>query len=172
MLRWLQRRGWRFAIRQKGSVKVYHQDHGRRKINTFSLAEGETRYVGWVRLTVKHNAGWFWLILHWEEGEDEPWYLISDRSGNWRLIQMYKVRMWIEEMYGDMKGHGFDLEATHLRHRERISRLVLGGHSFLLEQRGMDLTDDCLRVEVMALVTHSPLHLLLERLFGVVIESD
>jgi len=22
--------------------------------------------------------------------------------------------MWIEEMYGDMKGHGFDLEATHL----------------------------------------------------------
>ena len=29
-------------------------------------------------------------------------------------------------MYGDMKGHGFDLEATHLRHAERISRLMLG----------------------------------------------
>ena len=34
--------------------------------------------------------------------------------------------MWIEEMYGDMKGHGFDLEATHLQDADRISRLVLG----------------------------------------------
>jgi hypothetical protein len=33
--------------------------------------------------------------------------------------------MWIEEMYGDMKGHGFDLEATHLSDPDRISRLVL-----------------------------------------------
>ena len=28
-------------------------------------------------------------------------------------------------MYGDMKGHGFDLEATHLDDADRISRLVL-----------------------------------------------
>ena len=32
----------------------------------------------------------------------------------------------IEEMYGDMKGHGFDLEATHLNDADRINRLVLG----------------------------------------------
>jgi hypothetical protein len=32
----------------------------------------------------------------------------------------------IEEMYGDMKGHGFDLEATHLKDAARISRLFLG----------------------------------------------
>ena len=126
LLHWFQRRGWHFVIRQRGAIKVYQQGHGWRKINAFALAEGETRYVGWVRLTVKHNAGWFWLILHWEEGEDEPWYLIADRAGDWRLIRRYKVRMWIEEMYGDMKGNGFDLEATHLRHKERISRLFLG----------------------------------------------
>jgi len=89
------------------------------------LAEGETRYIGWVRLTEEHKAGWFWLILHWEEGEDEPWYLVSDRSGDWQLIKLYKVRMWIEEMYGDMKGHGFDLEATRLWHKDRIARLTL-----------------------------------------------
>jgi hypothetical protein len=35
--------------------------------------------------------------------------------------------MWIEEMYGDMKGHGFDLEATHLQHMDRLSRLMLVG---------------------------------------------
>jgi hypothetical protein len=41
-------------------------------------------------------------------------------------IKTYKLRMWIEEMYGDMKGHGFDLEATHMRDLDRLSRLVLG----------------------------------------------
>ncbi len=57
LLRWIRRRGWHFVMRQKGSVKVYLQGYGWRKINTFSLAEGETRHVGWMRLTAKHNAG-------------------------------------------------------------------------------------------------------------------
>jgi hypothetical protein len=33
--------------------------------------------------------------------------------------------MWIEEMFGDFKGHGFDLESSHLRHFLRLSRLTL-----------------------------------------------
>ena len=33
--------------------------------------------------------------------------------------------MWIEEMFGDWKGHGWDVETTHLRHPARLSRLVL-----------------------------------------------
>jgi hypothetical protein len=33
--------------------------------------------------------------------------------------------MWIEEMFGDMKGHGFDLEATRLGAFLRWSRLTL-----------------------------------------------
>jgi hypothetical protein len=33
--------------------------------------------------------------------------------------------MWIEEMFGDLKKHGFDLESTLLRHFERLSRLTL-----------------------------------------------
>lgn len=126
LLRWLRRRGWHFVIRQQGRIKVYHADCGWRKINTFSLVEGETRVIGWVRVTCTYNAGWYWLVLHWAKGEDEPWYLLSSRAGEKVIIRLYKVRMWIEEMYGDMKGHGFDLEATHLADADRISRLVLG----------------------------------------------
>ena len=33
--------------------------------------------------------------------------------------------MWIEEMFGDMKGHGFDLEKTRLRQPDRLNRLLL-----------------------------------------------
>ncbi|MEZ4634506.1 MAG: hypothetical protein R2856_05940 [Caldilineaceae bacterium] len=37
------------------------------------------------------------------------------------LLKLYRTRMWIEEMYGDLKGHGFDLEATQLDDLEHYS---------------------------------------------------
>ena len=40
-------------------------------------------------------------------------------------LRTYKRRMWIEEMFGDFKKHGFDLESSHLRHFLRLSRLTL-----------------------------------------------
>lgn len=126
LLRWLARRHWHFVIRQRGSIKVSPDGQTWSNINTFPLSEGQTHVVGWVRLTEKFNVGWFWLVLHWAEGEDDPWYLVSDCCDTTFILRLYRRRMWIEEMYGDMKGHGFDLEATHLTHADRISRLMLG----------------------------------------------
>lgn len=125
VLGWIRRQGWHFVIRQQGKNKVRWASQGWIKIGALALEPGQTRYIGWVRLTEKHDAGWFWLILHWEKGEDEPWFLVSDRSGHRNLIRLYTRRMWIEELYGDLKGHGFDLEATHIRSTERLDRLVL-----------------------------------------------
>jgi hypothetical protein len=125
LLRWLRRSNWHFVIRQTGHHKVKWAGGEWTQLADLPLREGETRYLGWVRLTEKHNYGWVSLVLHWEAGEDEPWYLVSDQTAVRRTIRLYKVRMWIEEMYGDMKGHGFDLEATHLQGLERLSRLML-----------------------------------------------
>ncbi len=125
VLRWIRRQGWHFVIRQQGKNKVRWAGQGWIKIGDLALEPGQTRYIGWVRLTEKHDAGWFWLILHWDKGEDEPWYLVSNRSGRRDLIRLYSRRMWIEELYGDLKGHGFDLEATHIRTTQRLDRLVL-----------------------------------------------
>lgn len=126
LLCWFAKRHWHFVIRQQGRIKIYRQGHGWQKLNTLALAEGETRAIGWVRLTEKHDVGWFWLLLHWEAGEDDPWYLVSDCAGPRKLLRLYKVRMWIEEMFGDLKDHGFHLQATGLRDPARLSRLVLG----------------------------------------------
>jgi hypothetical protein len=126
VLRWFCRHGWHFVMRQQGRIKVYRAGHGWQKLNTFELSPGETRVIGWVRLTEKHNMGWFWLILHWDANEDEPWYLVSDQAGRRRILRMYEKRMWIEEMFGDEKEKGFNLEATHLRDKARLNRLVMG----------------------------------------------
>ena len=81
LIQWLRRRDWHFVLRQQGRITVRQAAQPWRKINQFELAPGESRSLGWVRLTRKHDAGWFWLILHWEKGNDEPWYLLSDCAG-------------------------------------------------------------------------------------------
>jgi hypothetical protein len=40
-------------------------------------------------------------------------------------LKAYRRRMWIEEMFGDWKRHGFDFQSTHVRHPERLSILTL-----------------------------------------------
>ena len=125
LLRWLRGQGWSFVIRQSGRTLVRwpHQDWV--KLNQLPIAEGQTHTIGWVRLTQKYDVGWFFLVLHWDKGEEEPWFLVSNQADTRLILRHYHIRMWIEEMYGDMKGHGFDLEATHLADADRISRLVL-----------------------------------------------
>ena len=95
-----------------------------RKISDLALSPGQTHFIGPVSFTKEHEFEGVSLVLHWAEGEEEPWYLITSEQASWHTLRAYRVRMWTEEMYGDMKGHGFDLEATHLREPERIERLV------------------------------------------------
>jgi hypothetical protein len=65
------------------------------------------------------------LLVHWKIGEKDPWCLATNLPDLRMALQFYARRMWIEEMFGDMKKHGFDLEQTMLRHFQRLSRLTL-----------------------------------------------
>ncbi len=65
------------------------------------------------------------LLAYWQPGEKEAWFLATNLPQPQLVLRAYRRRMWIEEMFGDMKGHGFDLESTHLRHFMRLSRLTL-----------------------------------------------
>ena len=63
--------------------------------------------------------------MYWQRGEKKPWFLATNLLDPRATLRLYRRRMWIEEMFGDMKKHGFDLEASHLRHFLRLSRLTL-----------------------------------------------
>lgn len=65
------------------------------------------------------------LVLFWKPGVPKPWYLATNRLDPRAVIRLCRHRMGIEAMFGDMKQHGFDLEASHLRHFLRLSRLTL-----------------------------------------------
>lgn len=85
---------------------------------------GQTRWMEDILLSRLHTHRTN-LLLHWKGGETEPWLLATDLRASRQALSAYKRRMWIEEMFADFKGHGFDLESTRLRRFGRLSRLTL-----------------------------------------------
>lgn len=125
LMNWLRQQGWRFVIRQNGRSMVRRTNEDWLKLNQLPVSEGESYSYGWVRLTKTYDAGWFWLVIHWEKGEEDPWFLLSNWEGTKQVVKEYGRRMWIEEMFGDMKRHGFDVEGTQLDDASRIDILML-----------------------------------------------
>jgi hypothetical protein len=125
LMHWLSKRNWHYCLRVNSAYHFYRQGIGWTKVADIPLKEGQTHYLGWVRWTKLANFGWVQLVAHWERGEDTPWFLVTDQLAGLWTIRLYKKRMWIEELFGDLKGHGFDLEATHLQDFDRLSRLTL-----------------------------------------------
>lgn len=116
---------WDYVLRQPGRylVRLPDAQHFQR-IDSLPLEPGETHWFEHVTLTTT-SAYTTNLLLHWEPGYKEPWYLATNQPTAKAALPLYRRRMWIEEMFGDMKGHGFDLESSHLRHADRLSRLTL-----------------------------------------------
>jgi len=65
------------------------------------------------------------LLAYWAMGEETPWLLSTNLPTQVQTLKAYQRRMWIEEMHGDLKGHGFYLEDSHLHSFTRLSRLTL-----------------------------------------------
>ena len=64
------------------------------------------------------------MLAYWKPGEEQPWLLATNLPSFRLALQAYQRRMWIEEMHGDLKAHGFYLEDSHLQSFMRLSRLA------------------------------------------------
>lgn len=121
----LDRWGWYYALRQKGS-HLFRQDthHEWQRVDSVAHNPGDRVWLPDVELTQKHRHPCNFLA-YWQRGEKVPWLLATNLPSDRLTIQHYKKRAWIEEMFGDFKGNGADLEASCLRHFLRLSRLTL-----------------------------------------------
>ena len=116
---------WQYVLRQKGNTQVSVSSTAIVWRNLASLVPARDQVVWYPHaiVTLKHlfHAR---LVGYWAPGEDDPWLLLTNLDDASAALRAYRRRMWIEEMFGDWKRHGVDLETTHLRHVLRLSRLV------------------------------------------------
>jgi hypothetical protein len=116
---------WYYVLRQKGSHLVQLSPAADwQRCDTLVTSPGQRRWFTALCLTQQHQHRCNFLAL-WQRGEQEPWLLATNLPDARQTRRHYTRRMWTEEMFGDFKAHGFDLEASHLQHFLRLSRLTL-----------------------------------------------
>lgn len=116
---------WFYALRQKGNhLYRQHPDEEWKPVRSLVTASGQSCWLSGIEFTQKHCHQCNFLA-YWKQGEKEPWLLATNLPDAQTTKRHYKWRMWIEEMFGDFKSNGADLEKSHLRHFLRLSRLTL-----------------------------------------------
>jgi hypothetical protein len=125
VLRQLDRWRWFYGLRQKSDTLLWFNEASDwQPFGSFIQKPGQSIWLGKGCLTAKEIYPTN-LLVHWESGEKEPWCLATNLPDRHLALRFYRLRMWIDEMFGDFKKHGFDLERTMLRHFDRLSRLTL-----------------------------------------------
>jgi hypothetical protein len=119
----LQTWHWHYVLRQKPNNLV-HRAGGWQACGTLLTHAGQQVWLEQVTLTQKHQTVTN-LLAYWQVGQDQPWLLATNLPTPRAVLQAYYRRMWIEEMYGDLKAHGFYLADSHLQSFQRLSRLAL-----------------------------------------------
>jgi Transposase DDE domain len=65
------------------------------------------------------------LMACWEEGYDEPWFLVTDLAPDQAEALWYGMRSWIEGGYKLLKRGGWEWQATRMTEPDRVERLWL-----------------------------------------------
>ncbi len=133
VLKKLDEWGWKYVLRQKGSHLVRENDQSPWvSLRSCVSKAGESLWLGQKQLTQLHAYS-VNVLAHWKIGEKEPWLLATNLPSLRLALRSYERRMWIEEMFGDFKYNGFDLESTHLRSVFKLHRLTFAVVLLFLE---------------------------------------
>jgi hypothetical protein len=93
------------------------------RLDSLALVSHIARYLPQTLLTAE-NAYPTHLVAYWEAGQRHAWFLATNLSTAHSTLSLYRRRMSIEQLFGDLKANGFDLEATRLRAPDRLNRLT------------------------------------------------
>jgi hypothetical protein len=134
LLRAARQNGWACCVRLHADTYLRHCKAGSRKAGSRSWREcraldpeeGSGRSLRGVSITKGRDFGPVNVLYHWAEGEEEPWRLVTNLPPRFRVVRLYRRRMWIEELFGDWQEGTFHLHQTRLCDPEKLSRLLLG----------------------------------------------
>ena len=120
LVQWCQGADWSYRLRLKSNLIL---DHEGGEITTGEAAVRKITSLINARFNktdVQTNIG----IIH-EEGHPEPWIIAMDCKPSSYNTLDYGMRWGIEPMFSDFKSKGFSITKTHLKHPDRIERLIL-----------------------------------------------
>jgi Transposase DDE domain len=120
----LQRLGWHWRIRIKGSFWLYRPGQCRCKVERLAVARGHACFWHRVCITAKRYGPVHLAVAQAWQGQD-VWYVLSDEPTDGQTFEEYGLRFDIEENFLDDKSNGFQLESSLIRSAQALTRLCL-----------------------------------------------
>ena len=117
-LKWLQDNGLGFVVRVPKHHRLTHADGRRQAVADLGLAPGQVRRFARVQVDGVWGQAWVKALA-----ADRFVFLFAAGGLN-HLEARYAGRWTIEQCFQNLKGRGFNLEASHLRCRHKLRKLV------------------------------------------------
>lgn len=117
-LKWLQDNGLNFVMRLPRHHLLTHPSGRRQAIADLGLAVGQTRRFAHCQVDGVWGQVWVKAL----EGGD--FLFLFGNVGLPYMGQLYAKRWTIEQCFQNLKGRSFNLEASHLRCRQKLRKLV------------------------------------------------
>ena len=115
--------GWNFVCRTAKNSLI--TEHGLTfQLQTRSISQDHLRHFEDVDFT-QDAYGPVQAIIWWENGYEEPLYLIANIPDPMRAGHLYKRRFSIETFFSDQKSRGFHIHKSHLSDPDRLLRLMI-----------------------------------------------
>lgn len=115
---------WGYRIRAKSRTKVRLPDRSVTNFAKLCPPTGHAHFYQGVYI-LGQNIGPVNLALANPQGNEEPWYIISDAPAQVTTLDEYALRFDIEEGFLDDKSGGFQVESSRLDDPKAIARLFL-----------------------------------------------
>jgi hypothetical protein len=105
-------------------LKTSHKSGGKSFLQIWRNAAEKVKLKGKVKIEVFGLEIYVSCVKYQKDGKTE-YLIVASLEKNKDAIAEYKVRWQIETMFGCLKSRGFNFEETHLRHPEKISKLLM-----------------------------------------------
>lgn len=125
LITWLQdQEGWSYVCRTATNIKILYQDKWV-ALSDLPLEDEKPAFFKDVLFTESKQVGPVNIMAWWNEKEEKHFFLVTNMPNCEQTQKWYSLRFTIETLFSDIKGRGFNLNKTRLRHPERVERLIL-----------------------------------------------
>lgn len=122
----IQSLGWHPFMRINALGKFQAEGTGYfRAISSFAKEPGTHWQGKGIAFKTKDRRLPCTLLAHWEEGEDEAWFIITDLAPEACEACWYGMRTWIEEGFRMIKRGGWQWHRTRMKDPARAERIWL-----------------------------------------------
>jgi hypothetical protein len=114
---------WQYVCRTATNITIYAHDRIF-PVGALPLKRGQAVALDNVQMTAE-RYGPILLLGLWDADQQAPIYLVTSLCDGEAAAEWYRLRFRIERMFAEHKSRGFHLHKSHLRHPERLARLLL-----------------------------------------------